>query len=100
MADATTSTAADHDDIVRAEAGPGASDAREVAAVYVRPVWLRRRDVARMLGLSVSAIEKMTYAGVLPVVRIGAAVRYRLCDVLAYAERIESEQIGDGRAAP
>jgi hypothetical protein len=47
---------------------------------------LTRREVARMLRLSDGFLRDLG-AKVMPTVKLGAAVRYRLSDVLTYIER-------------
>lgn len=51
------------------------------------PVLLDDRAIAEMLSISPSMARKLRRLGELPEVRIGAAVRVRASDVLAYLER-------------
>lgn len=60
---------------------------------------LTRREVATMLRLSNGYLRHMG-AKLLPLVRIGGAVRYRLSDVLALIERRTVDASPDGSGDP
>jgi hypothetical protein len=61
-------------------------------------VLLRRREVAALLRVSHGYLRHMG-ARLLPVVRIGGAVRYRLSDVLALIEQRTNKAAGGGSSA-
>lgn len=52
------------------------------------PVLLDDRAIAEMLSISPSMARKLRRLGELPEVRIGAAVRVRATDVVAYLDRV------------
>ena len=52
----------------------------------LKPIFLKRPQVAEMLNLCERSIFALDKSGALKSVRIGAAVRYRYQDVLAFAE--------------
>lgn len=55
-------------------------------AANAAPRLLTSRELAEALHLHHVTVRKMTAAGLLPVIRIGRSVRYRLSDVLAHFE--------------
>jgi excisionase family DNA binding protein len=52
------------------------SDGAAVAATEREPLALRRRDAARLLGLSERALWTLTNRGDVPHVRLGKSIRY------------------------
>ncbi len=49
------------------------------------------REAARRLAISTRTLWTLTDDGTMPVVRIGRAVRYRVADLEAYAERMATK---------
>ncbi len=49
--------------------------------------WLSEKDVARLIGISVSSLQKHRFkrSGI-PYVKLGRTVRYSLADVYAYMD--------------
>jgi excisionase family DNA binding protein len=54
----------------------------------VDPIVVSSVDAAAMLGVSQNFVERLAERGVLPTIRLGRAVRYRVVDVRALVDRI------------
>lgn len=63
-------------------------------ASVVEPAMWRAADVARYLSMSLPWVYKQAELGTLPCVRLGAAVRFPVADIRAWAER---QRVSPGR---
>lgn len=61
------------------------------------PILLRLREVAQLLGVSLSTVEDMAARGELPVVRIGKSVRVRRDELTAWLDALTERQRGGAR---
>ena len=52
----------------------------------LKPIFLKRPQVAEALNLCERTVFELTKSGLLKSVKIGSAVRYRPCDVEAFAQ--------------
>ena len=57
----------------------------------IRPLALRPREAAAMLGVSVSSLERLTKAGEIPRLKDGNKVLYRVVSLEAWLARCESK---------
>jgi excisionase family DNA binding protein len=55
------------------------------------PLLLTRPQVAKLLGVSISHVQKLGQMGILTPIRLGTAVRYRRDELEAALERLSDE---------
>ena len=65
-------------------------------ATELQPVYVRPRQAARLLSISLSGLYKIARRGALPIYRVGGARLHRMDDVLALAVPDEPTN-GNGR---
>lgn len=56
------------------------------------PMLLRLREVAQLLGVSLSMVEELSARGDLPVLRLGKAVRVRRDELTSWLDAITADQ--------
>lgn len=67
--------------------------------VVLPPIAVRRKEAARLLGISERLLTTLTQSGRVPHLRLGKAVLYPVNAVLAWAER-EAEKTVRRRSGP